>query len=209
VKGLFLFTLGLLVGATLVDRMRERTDDRTRRMMVAMDVQRARDLAARGDIAGAREAWIRVNLLHPDSFEAHAGLGFFYACAGEWDSAARQYERAIESYAGASAVDLYAPQPQDLAEAHARLGRAAARTGDEDVSRRAFERATSIRASSRGRAGSPAPGSPKAWLNFLAHLDRNCPEALATRPRKDARVGAPDDARRGAVLSDPPREASR
>ena len=202
VKGLFLFTLGLLAGATLVDRMRERTDDRTRRMMVAMDVQRARDLAARGDVAGAREAWIRVNLLHPDSFEAHRGLGFFYECAGEWDSAARQYERAIESYAGASAVDLYAPQPRDLAEAHARLGRATKHAGDEDASRRAFEGATSIGESARAKAGRPAPDGARAWLDLLARLDRDCPEALAIRARTDG-------AHRGAVPSDPPRGASR
>lgn len=195
VKGLFLFTLGLLLGATLVDRMRNRTDDRTRRMVVAMDVLRARDLTARGDVAAAREAWIRANLLHPDSFEAHLGLGSFYECSGEWDGAARQYERAIESYPGAARVDLDAPQPAALAEAHARLGRAAMRAGNEGVARRAFDQATSIRASIRGKAGGPTPDSRQGWLDALARLDRNCPEAL--RPRAHN------------VRSDPPTKASR
>lgn len=183
VKGLFLFTLGLLLGATLVDRLRDRTDDRTRRMVVAMDVLRARDLTARGEFDGAREAWIRANLLHPDSFEAHAGLGSFYECAGEWDSAVRQYERAIESYPGAARVDLDAPQPAALAEAYARLGRATMRTGDEDAARRAFDRATSIRGSIRPKDGGPAPDNPRAWLSSLSRLDRSCPEGLAARPR--------------------------
>jgi tetratricopeptide (TPR) repeat protein len=195
VRGLFLFTLGLLAGATLVDRMRERTSERTRRMFVAMDVQRAKDLAARGDLAGAKEAWIRANLLHPDSFEAHLGLGFFHECAGEWDNARRQYERAIEVYPKAAGVDLHAPQPDDLALAHARLGRAAKRAGDERASRRAFEGATSIGASARAKSGPALPDSEQAWLDFLARLDRHCPE----RPE----APAPDPGRRGSAPSDP------
>jgi len=175
VKGLFLFTLGLLVGATVVDRLRERTSARTRRMFVAMDVQHAKDLAARGDLAAAREAWIRTNLLHPDSFEAHLGLGIFYECAGEWDSAARQYERAIESYPGAARVDLYAPQPDALAEVHARLGRAVARLGEEGKSRHELDEAIamsrSFPAALRGRLGTRA-----GWMDYLDRLDRRCPQ---------------------------------
>jgi tetratricopeptide (TPR) repeat protein len=177
VKGLFLFTLGMLVGATVVDRMRERTSERTRRMFVAMDIQRARDLAEDGDLAGAREAWVRANLLHPDSFEAHMGLGFFYECAGEWDSAAMQYARAIESYPGAARVDLYAPHPDALAQAHARLGRAAARLGQEEKSRHAFDEAIGMNGSLspalRGRLGTRA-----GWIDTLDRLDRRCPQRM-------------------------------
>jgi tetratricopeptide (TPR) repeat protein len=182
VKGLFLFTLGLLVGATFVDHMRGRTSARMRRMVVAMDVQRARDLAARGDLAGAREAWIRANLLHPNSFDAHMGLGIFYECEKEWDSARRQFERAIESYPGAATVDLYAPQPDGLAEAHARLARAGVRTGDSAGARRAFERATAIASATTRRDGKSPPASPEAWIKDLDSGDRNCP-ASREEPR--------------------------
>jgi tetratricopeptide (TPR) repeat protein len=174
VKGLFIFTLGLLVGATLAGRMQKRTSDRTRRMFVAVDVQRARDLAARGDRAGAREAWIRANLLHPDSFEAHMGLGFFYECAGEWESAVKQYERAIESYPGAARVDLYAPQPDELAEAHARLGRAAERIGDGNLARRSFDEATQIRASTRPPEDKGTDLRPKDWGKILDQTGPSC-----------------------------------
>jgi len=177
VKGLFVFTLGMLVGATVVDRMRARTADRTRRMFTAMDVQRAKDLAARGDLAAAREAWIRANLIHPDSFEAHLGLGIFYDCAGEVDSAERQYERAIESYPGAARIDLHAPQPDALAETQARLGRAAARLGNENQARGSFEKAIALRGS--------IPPLPRArldtrvgWIDTLDRLDRRCPQRI-------------------------------
>jgi tetratricopeptide (TPR) repeat protein len=164
--------------------MRERTSERTRRMFVAMDVQRARDLAARGDLPGAREAWIRVNLLHPDSFEAHRGLGFFYECAREWDSAARQYERAIESYAEA-AVD-HAPSP---GLAPPRTARASGSAGDEDASRRA-RAGDGPRRSARRRAGRPRAARRPA--------DRPVSIALSGRPHGRAMA-------RPAPSSDPPR----
>ena len=173
----------------MVDRLRERTSERTRRMFVAMDVQHAKDLAARGDLAAAREAWIKTNLLHPDSFEAHMGLGIFYECAGEWDGAARQYERAIESYPGAARVDLYAPQPGALAEAHARLGRAAEKLGDADAARTAFDQATTIRATRLPREEKNALDSPKSWTDFLTRLDRNCPPGTGTTSSPRAAKG--------------------
>jgi tetratricopeptide (TPR) repeat protein len=181
-KGLFIFTLGMLVGAALVSRMQKRTSERTRRMFVAMDVQHARDLAARGDRAGAREAWIRANLLHPDSFEAHMGLGFFYECGGEWGSAVKQYERAIESYPGAARVDLYAPQPDELAEAHARLGRAAERLGDANLARRSFDEAAEIRASTRPREDKGMDLSAKDWGKILDQTAPNCIGAGQEKP---------------------------
>jgi len=155
-------------------RLKGHTTDRTRRMIVAMDVQHARDLAARGDRAGAREAWIRANLLHPGSFEAHMGLGNFYECAGEWDSAKRQLERAIESYPGAVRIDLYAPQPEALAEAHARLGRAAEKLGDADLARTAFDQATTIRATAIPAGEKNRFRSPMEWTAILQKRDRNC-----------------------------------
>jgi tetratricopeptide (TPR) repeat protein len=181
-KGLFIFTLGMLVGATLVNRMQKRMSDRTRRMFVAMDVQRARDLAARGDQAEAREAWIRANLLHPDSFEAHMGLGFFYECADEWENAARQYKRAIESYPGAVRVELYAPQPDELAEAHARLGRAAERLGDTNLARRSFDEATQIRASTRPPEDKGTDLRPKDWGKILDQTGPSCTGARKDNP---------------------------
>jgi tetratricopeptide (TPR) repeat protein len=181
-KGLFIFTLGMLVGAALVSRLQRRMSERTQRMFVAMDVQRARDLASRGDRAGAREAWIRANLLHPDSFEAHMGLGSFYECTGEWESAVRQYERAIESYPGAARVDLYAPQPDELAEAHARLGRAAQRLGDANLARRSFDEATQIRASTRPPENKGTDLRPKDWVKILDQTGPSCTGARKDNP---------------------------
>jgi tetratricopeptide (TPR) repeat protein len=174
-RGLFVFTLGVLVGATLMDRLKGRASDRTRRMFTATDVQRAKDLAARGDLAAAREAWIRANLIHPDSFEAHLGLGIFYDCAGEVESAKRQYERAIESYPGAARIDLHAPQPDALAETQARLGRAAARLGNEKQARGAFETAIALRGSIPPALGARLD-TRAGWIDTLDRLDRRCPQ---------------------------------
>ncbi len=174
IQGLFLFTLGLIVGAAVMDRVKGRASDRTRRMLVAMDVQHARGLAHGGDVAGAREAYIRAVLLHPDSFDAHLSLGMFYDCLGEGDNARDQYARAIASYARAAGVDLFAPLPQSLALAHARLGRAESRLGHAREARQAFDQASTIRATALPEREKHVIESPEAWMEFLQKQDRNC-----------------------------------
>jgi tetratricopeptide (TPR) repeat protein len=181
VKGLFLFTLGLLIGATLMDRLKGRVSDQTRRMVVMTDVLHAQDLASRGNLAGAREAFVRAILLHPDSFKAHLDFGMFYECVGEWDSARGQFERAIESYPGADDVDLFAPLPEDLAQAHARLGRAAAKLGDAETARQAFAQAATIQATRLPRGVKNDLDTPDKWMTFLARTDRRCIAGAQTR----------------------------